>query len=123
MLDRVHNYVIGSKKVGRLHRYLLNVTDPKLDVDHINGDTLDNRDCNLRICTRQQNMYNRKLSKNNTTGYKGIDIVPNGKYRARIKVNKKEMSKRFDTLEEAIKWRQSMEETYHKEFRRIKERN
>ena len=42
----------------QLHRHLVDV--PKgYEVDHINLDTLDNRLCNLRICTHQQNQCNQ----------------------------------------------------------------
>lgn len=54
-----------------LHRYIMN--PPKgLMVDHINGDTLDNRRCNLRICTNAENQRNQKLKTLNTSGYKGV---------------------------------------------------
>jgi hypothetical protein len=43
-----------------------------LDVDHINHDTLDNRRCNLRVCTRSQNTMNSRKSTHNTSGYKGV---------------------------------------------------
>ena len=42
------------------------------ETDHINGNKLDNRLCNLRIATRDQNMYNKRAYKNNTSGYKGV---------------------------------------------------
>lgn len=41
-------------------------------VDHINGDRADNRIENLRPATRMQNQGNRKISANNTTGFKGV---------------------------------------------------
>lgn len=52
----------------RLNRYLLGITnlddwDGKTVVDHINGDSLDNRLCNLRICTHKQNMQNIRKKK------------------------------------------------------------
>lgn len=42
-----------------MHRVILGLTDPKLHVDHKNHIKLDNRRCNIRICTRAQNMANR----------------------------------------------------------------
>lgn len=61
---------IKNKHV-KLSRYLLGVTDPKIYVDHINGDPLDNRRLNLRIATPHQNAENRrKISE--TRPYKGV---------------------------------------------------
>ncbi len=54
-----------------LHRQLMNPEKGKC-IDHINGDGLDNRRSNLRICSTQENSMNRKLSKNNTSGFKGV---------------------------------------------------
>ena len=48
------------------------VTGQKL-IDHINGDTLDNRKCNLRVVTKQQNSFNaRKTRKKTSSKYKGV---------------------------------------------------
>lgn len=56
-----------------LHRAILNVTDSKLQIDHINGNTLDNRKCNLRVCPRgMYNAINRPKQENNTSGFKGV---------------------------------------------------
>jgi hypothetical protein len=59
-----------------LHREIV-VTD--LQVDHINGDTLDNRRCNLRPVTASQNTLNSKMPCNNTTGYKGVRSTAHGR--------------------------------------------
>lgn len=49
---------LGNKTI-QMHRLLLNPPKNML-VDHINGNTLDNRKCNLRICTNSQNATNKK---------------------------------------------------------------
>lgn len=56
-----------------MHRYIMNCPKEKV-VDHINHNSLDNRKENLRICTQAENQKNRKLSKNNKTGYSGIRL-------------------------------------------------
>lgn len=73
----------------KMHRQILGLSkgDRKIS-DHINHDTLDNRDENLRIVTKQQNQWNSKRRKSNTSGYKGVQFCKAGnKWVARIKVN------------------------------------
>jgi transposase len=61
----------GKREYMLLHRHIMNA--PKdMDVDHINGNTLDNRKNNLRLCTESENAFNRGKSKTNTSGYKGV---------------------------------------------------
>lgn len=94
-------YVLLNNK--GIHRIIMDVTDPKLQVDHINHDPLDNRRCNLRVATPQQNSYNKNVFKNNTTGYTGVHLYkPTGKYMAYIKAdNKRKHLGYYETLEEA----------------------
>lgn len=66
-----------------LHRLIMNANPGQL-VDHINGDPLDNRLENLRICSHAENMRNRKP--NGGRRWKGISRRGNG-WRAHIKVN------------------------------------
>lgn len=57
-------------------------------VDHINGDTLDNRRENLRFATAAENGRNRGPNRSNSTGYKGVTLR-NGRFVASIMVNRK----------------------------------
>lgn len=67
-------YAIKTKPINGtryIHRILINAK-PGYEVDHINGNGLDNRRCNLRIATPSQNRMNRGKQRNNTSGYKGV---------------------------------------------------
>lgn len=61
---------LGNKQT-RMHRLIYSPPAESL-VDHINGDKLDNRKANLRICNKSQNGCNTSLSKANTSGVKGV---------------------------------------------------
>ena len=72
-----------------LHRLIMN-TPKGMQTDHINGDTLDNRKQNLRICTAAENQRNRGPTKNNKSGFKGVGWhTRNKKWYARIMHNNK----------------------------------
>ena len=85
-----------------MHRQILNLTDRKLQADHINHDGLDNRRLNLRAVTRAQNLANvrPKIYK-----YKGVSKSKNGKrWCANIKKNDiKYRIGTFDSCEDAAK--------------------
>ena len=62
----------------------------KKEIDHKNHNLMNNKKSNLRGCTHNQNMYNRKLNKNNTSGYKGVSWAAiEKKWIARIGVKRK----------------------------------
>lgn len=57
------------------------------DVDHANGDGLNNRRYNLRPCSRAQNQANAQRSSRNTSGYKGVSWHKGGgSWRAYIRI-------------------------------------
>lgn len=56
----------------RLSRYILGVGDRKIEVDHIDGDSLNNTRANLRLCTRGENMANLRKIKPASSLYKGV---------------------------------------------------
>jgi len=77
----------NQKKIS-MHR-LIAQTPNDMYTDHINGNGLDNRRNNLRICTNQQNGMNRKVNINNTSGYKGVSWHKKGKkWQVQIKAEK-----------------------------------
>jgi len=85
-----------------LHRYILDAPREK-HVDHINCDTLDNRKENLRLCSQLDNSHNLKISKRNTTGFKGVTYNKRErKYKAQICLDWKHIGLgTFKTAEEA----------------------
>lgn len=114
------NLYVNSHKVGRLHRYLLKAP-ANLDVDHINGNRLDNRKCNLRLCTRSQNNMNKSEQSNNTSGHRGVSwSKSNSKWHSRITVNHKTINLGYyDNILEAIQVRQQAEKQYFGEFNKL----
>jgi hypothetical protein len=56
-----------------------------LETDHTNHDRLDNRRSNLRLVSRTLNNANRRIGKNNTSGFKGVHYaLKSGRWRAVI---------------------------------------
>lgn len=95
---------IGGKKV-KLHRAIAERADINVsgDIDHINGDTLDNRRANLRSATVSQNLANSKTYRNNTSGFKGVCKGKAGTWKARLSVGgKRYESSHHTALEAAI---------------------
>jgi len=79
--------ISGSQRCLSMHRAILNA--PKgVQVDHINHNGLDNRRANLRLCTRQQNQFNRKMQTKHSSSWKGVRWVKERhKWRSEIQYN------------------------------------
>lgn len=87
---RTQKSINGKMKTILMHRLILKVTDRKIQVDHINHNSLDNRRVNLRLATNSENTRNARIGKHNTSGYKGVYWLKNmNKWRAKIMLNKK----------------------------------
>lgn len=81
----------GNGKRTFLHR-VINKTPKNKQTDHIDGNRLNNQRENLRSVTSKQNMWNKKIHKNNKVGYKGVFLrkrKTGNKYIANITKDKK----------------------------------
>jgi hypothetical protein len=79
----------------------------------------DNRLSNLRLANETQNNHNRRISRNNTTGYKGVSVdSKNNKFKSSIRVGNgtRIFLGYFNTAEEASLAYQEAANKYHKEF-------
>ena len=109
----------GKGKKCYLHRFILSAPS-HLQVDHINGDRLDNRRENLRLCTDGQNKRNIGKRSNNTSGYKGV-TTHNGRYRATIVFHYRQVccGHYRDTAREAARDYDYVARQLHGEFARL----
>jgi hypothetical protein len=107
--------------VIKVHRLAFAFTHgrwPEPYCDHINGNRLDNRACNLRECSPLQSAQNRRLFKNSKSGIKGVSWDREArKWRARAWMRgRAKLSGRFNRLEDAITFVKQAREQLHGEF-------
>lgn len=118
------DYCITTSKVDEryilMHRLIVDCPE-SLVVDHINHNTLDNRDNNLRICDQGDNLKNLKTRIDNKSGFRGISFHKrSGKWRCEMRVEgKKKWLGLYNTPEEAFKVRQAAEKEFYGEYRYI----
>lgn len=104
-------YLMCSNENLYLHRYIMQdymKNNTQDTIDHINRNKLDNRKINLRILTKSENLINKGLQKNNTSGERGVRIrkLKNGdiRYEARLTYKGRELYLgRYNSLAEARK--------------------
>jgi hypothetical protein len=110
----------GVRHTIRMHRVIVGAAPGEV-VDHINGNTLDNRRANLRRCTHTGNSINRKLGKNNSSGYRGVSHDRRyGTWRASIRADRKQISLGcFATPEEAAMAYDRAAAVFHGAFARF----
>jgi hypothetical protein len=110
----------GSGNNALMHRLLLGITDPYVEVDHKDGDRMNNRIDNLRLCKRGQNCANRK-SWNKNSEYKGCYLKNGGpKWQLSMTVNKKVLHLgNFDSEIECAKAYNENAIKFHGEFAKL----
>lgn len=74
-------------KTFKMHRDIMHHHDRAENIDHIDGNKLDNRKVNLRPATHSQNSMNKKPQANAKSKYKGVSWRGDGRWRARIMAN------------------------------------
>lgn len=119
--DRFTHYDDNKKQHHiSLHRFIMNAP-VHLQVDHLDGNGLNNQKRNLRLATHQQNAFNSEVQKNSGTGYKGVTWRPsNNTFQCRIrKDNKRIHIGIFKTKEEAALAYNQAAIKYHGEFARL----
>lgn len=128
-----NGYVAFERKGIRYlaHRYIWELYNSKIPdgliIDHISGDRKDNRLSNLRLCTQAQNKRNRKIRKDNTSGYKGVtfaklrnNYVKKKPWRVWLQHNYKAYSRHgFATAEDAARHYNEKAVEFFGEFARL----
>lgn len=108
----MHRLILG---LGRADRWVV--------VDHINGNGLDNRKANLRVCTQQENLRNQRKRRHSRSRFKGVSPVAfskTGKWAAKLWINGHLMHLgTFATEEEAARAYDEAIQVHHGEFARL----
>jgi len=110
-------YVSHKSKIKlSMHRYVIGCPLDK-EVDHINGNPLDNRKSNLRTCTHKENVANKRMRNDNTSGVIGVRFHKLWGWQAYIAENGKQKHIGwYKTKEEAMEQRLIKSKEQYGEF-------
>ena len=119
-VDRFYAARNSKKRLVRMHRSLMNPTY-SMDVDHINGNGLDNRRENLRVCSRRENARNSRKRCKGSSMFKGVCLDRQyGTWRASVRFNRKLINiGRFRNEEEAARAYDNAAEQYFGVFAHV----
>jgi hypothetical protein len=107
--------VDGKQTLSYMHVEIMGKRDG-MEIDHIDLDGLNNQRENLRHCTHAENMKNRKMSRANTSGYRGI-VKAGLRYQATVMADGiAYYSDKFDNIMDAAKEHDKLAIEHHGEF-------
>lgn len=112
----------GKTKDIQMHRAILNAPLGKL-VDHINRNGLDNRRCNIRVCTPSQNLMNARKRRDCLSRYKGVSWnARDQRWQAYIKIDYRQqaLGQFRNETEAALAYNEAARELFG-EFARLNE--
>ena len=123
--DKIKDYCWYSNSDGYLcsrennkeiimHRFIMNESNPEIEVDHFNRNRKDNRKNNLRSLTREHNNWNKGLQNNNVSGATGVRF--NKEAQKWIAYIMRKHLGTFNSFEEAVEARKRAEQKYFGEY-------
>ncbi len=101
----------GKWKNVAIHHLILGKPKKGFVIDHINRDPLDNRRCNLRVCTQSNNIMNTTKRPNFSSKYKGVSYIQKTKkYQSTITINgvQKNLGAFKNEIDAAIKYNEAV---------------